>query len=461
MQVRIPERREARWLQARITRRREARRLWRAVRKEYAECEAGSRPCRLDATGRIRLDVGILLRPRSDAAKRLLALLGLDSPQALLSLYAQDLRAVPGIGRVRTNRIPLLGVAVNKNNILALAAGLDEDKQLAVLQEMVKIEAQFWSTPQVTHYLAERRAGGLKEIPPALVARQKAVDMAVRDLLSRVPAIETIRLAGIGVGSADELIRTAGALRAQGRDVEICGLELNPQLAAEANAALREAGIRGQVVQGDMDRAEDLQRILESAPHLLIDHWAGCYDSLVIQQARYALIRRQAQTAILTAILTEEWGVGKMISGEMKRNLATMTALWHKLDEAGDGLSEDEGRIHFVYPSQLQLARRLHGKKLCPAPWVAALYGWLSTMLPARIAFGPVVIHFPDGQDALRVSAPYGATLQARTCRYSLATLRKAALSTGWYIAQEELTLFGAGAVLLLKQGPGDWPEHC
>lgn len=441
-------------MQVRNSERHEVEQLWQAVRRNYADLETSPAPCLRDSAGKIRLDIGILQRPRDDTAARLLAMLGLDRPQAFLDLYAQELGVAPVVGKVRANRIPLLGAPVNKNNMLALAAGFAEDKQLAVLQGMAEIEGRFWTDPKVTRYLAERRAGGLKEIPPALVARKKAVDIAVQDLQSRVPESETIQLAGVGVGSADELIRIAEALLAAGRNVRTHALEWNPQLVAEANTALQEAGIQGQVIQGDMDRTEDLERILDPVPHLLIDHWAGCYDSLVIQKARYAFIREQARTAILTAVITDEWGVGKMISGESARNKATMAALLPRLDQFKGGLVEHEGENYFVYPSQLHVARRLLANRVWPVTQLSALYGWLSTMLPARISFGPVKISFPDGQDALRISAPYGAALQVWTCRYPLAALKSAATSAGWYVALEESTLFGAGAVLLFKQNP-------
>lgn len=428
----------------------EAERLWRAVRSDYDSLEATFIPRERDAAGRIRLDIGILQRPRDDKAARLLTLLGLEYPREFLRLYGQELGAVPIVGRVRANRIPLVGAAVNKRNMLALVGGFAEDEQPALLQAMAEVERRFWTDARVTRYLAERRAGGLKEIPPALLARQKAVDVAVQDLQRRVPKGETVRLAGIGVGSADELIRMAVALRAAGREVAVNGLEWNRLLVAEANAALQEAGIPGRVSQGDMDRPEDLERICKPAPHLLVDHWAGCYDSLIIQKARYAFIREQGVPAILTAVITDAWGVGKMIRGERERNHATMAALLTKLERIEGGLLAHDGHTHFVYPSQLAVARRLR-EGGWPAAQLSALYGWLSTLLPARIALGPVAVNLPDGQDALRVSAPYGAALQVWTCRYPLAALQAAATSTGWSLARQESTLFGAGAVLLLR----------
>jgi hypothetical protein len=323
--------------------------------------------------------------------------------------------------------------------------------QLHVLQGMAKIERRFWTDPKVTRYLTERRAGGLKEIPPALIARQKAVDVAVKDLLARNIAAETVQLAGVGVGSADELVRIAQALTAAGREVEIHALEWNPELVYAANAALREAGIRGQVSQGDMSRAGDLASILEPAPHLLVDHWAGCYDPLIVQKARYAFIREQAQTTILAAVITDEWGVGRMIRGERERNEATMAALLPRLDEATGGLAEHDGRTCFVYPSQLRVARRFRARGAWAATELSALYGWLSTLLPSRMSIGPAAITLPDGQDALRISAPYGAALQVWTCRYPLAALKRAASDAGWHVAMQESTLFGAGAVMLLS----------
>ncbi len=437
---------------ARNNRRREAARLWEIARDKHAEYEARFVPRQRDAQGRIRLDADILLRPRDGAAAHLLALLGMDSPKAFLDLYAKELGAVPVVGRVRANRIPLLGVPTNKSHLLALVAGLGEAEQRAVLQGMAEIERRFWRAPQVTRYLAERRAGGLREIPPALLARHQAVRVAVSYLQERAPAGETVRLAGVGVGSGEELVRIATALAAQGRNVEVNALEWNEALVAEANAELQEAGVRGQVVWGNMDSADDLERILAPAPHLLIDHWAGCYDNLVVQKARYAFIRERAHTAILTAVLTDEWGVGRMISGERKRNLATMAALVHRLGQVQGGLIEQEGEACFAYPSQLRVARRLLPLGRRPAARLSAIHGWLSTLLPAEMSLGPLRIRLPDGQDALRVSAPYGATLQVRTCRYPLAALKGAAISAGWRAAREESTLFGAGAVLLLEQ---------
>ncbi len=144
-----------------------------------------------------------------------------------------------------------------------------------------------------------------------------------------------------------------------------------------------------------------------------------------------------------------------MIRGERARNAATMAALLPRLDQVAGGLAELDGETCYAYPSQLRMACRLRARCVCCAAELSALYGWLSTLLPARMSLGSLALSLPDGQDALRVSAPYGAALQVRTCRYPLAALKDAAACTGWRIALEAPTLFGAGAVLLLTPGPG------
>ena len=284
--------------------------------------------------GTICMDDRILVRPRNHDTEQLLVALDLDSPEKFLGLYGQELQGVPVVGKVRPNKLPYLGIKVNKRNMIALLTGFNEEIQIDILQGMHRVEEAFWTSSTVTAYLAERRAGGLKEIPPALLARKRAVNMAVEHLLTTTPKIQTIRLGGIGVGSGDEMVQIGQMLMAKGKSVEVRALELNHELVSEANRALQEAQIAGEVVHGSMNTGEDLQRICLFKPHLIVDHWAGCYDSLPIQKARFALIREQLpQTAILFAAITDEWGVGKMIAGEKQRNTETVQALLERVEQ--------------------------------------------------------------------------------------------------------------------------------
>jgi hypothetical protein len=433
-------------------RRRDLRQLWNQAQASLADFEEAfdAAQARL-SDGTIRLDDSLLVRPTDRAAEQLLAALGLDSPKRFLDLYGQELRAVPVVGKVRPNRLPGIGAVVNKRNMTALLAGFAPDVQREVLLGMRRVEGAYWTSPAVTAYLAERRSGGLKEIPPALLARRRAVDLAIDYLLASVPKTETTRLAGLGVGSGDELVQIGQGLLARGRDVEIKALELNADLVCEANRALQTAQIRGEVLCGSMNDPSVLGQLLAFRPHLIIDHWAGCYDSLPIQKARFGLIREQLpDTAYLFCLITDEWGVGRMIAGERKRNAETVQELVGRTDPVDGGIVQVDGRVLYAYPSQLQLMRRLKEGGSPLASRRAAAHGFLSTLLPREIRLGPWTLVLADGQDALRVSAPYGAALQVWSCRYPLRILQEATASAGWALRLKAETLFGAGAAMLL-----------
>lgn len=427
----------------------EAAKLWLEIEQQQHSFETRMEFPR-DNMGYPRMDQGILVRPQDKQAAHLLELMELDTPERFLALYGKDLGEVPVIGKVRSPKLPMLGLSVNKTRMITLAAGFAPEVQVGLLEEMRLVENAFWSSPAVTWYLAERRSGGLKEIPPALLARRSAVRVALDYIQRRgLDDHSPVRVGGIGVGSADELVQIGSALQSQaGIAVEVRAIELNGTLVQEANQALQSAGISGQVIQGSMSDPDQLKWVLDLNPSVLVDHWAGCYTHWMIQRARYAFIGQVApRVAIVTGVITDQWGVLNMIRGELARNRQTAARL-NQLQPLEAGIHELDGEGYFVYPGQVERFRRVRG------PWAVqrlALYGWLNTLLPKEVRLGPVRAQFPDGQDALRISAPYGAGLQVRTCRYSLPRLRNCAETAGWTITQEIGTLFGCGAIFLLE----------